>query len=291
MGLVLLARGSPGLIEAYAPLCPDASPTVEIRNRGGSIVLASTSTGVERDAVATTLAQGYAAGVEELELTSGSDLVAGRRYFASGQGAKGEQLEVEQFSGTRVYLAGKTAMPHPSGSAFEGTRIAYSYSPPASQQPQHGWRATFGWNVGGTAQKPLVVEFGVTSHPVTNELGPWILYEIVPQLDALVHADTDLVRVVEEAWDEVLETMLVEGLDPSAIIGSNKFKRTVAYLGLWRCALQAGPDYKDERREWREAYAEELGKLKQIVTADKDADEVAGEPGDEGVDSGYVGRG
>lgn len=290
MSVVLLARGVAGVLEWYAPQRPDAGPTVEIRNRQGGIVVAQTATGVSLDSVDTTLAQGAAVGAEQLELASGAGLVAGRQYYVSGQGARGERVELEQYSGVTAYLRGRTAYPHPTGCDFEGTRISYSYTPATGQRPEHGWRATFGWAVAGVAQQPGVVEFGIVQHPIRNEWGPPLLYGALPQLDDYLHEDTDVGQKVQDAWDETVEWLLAEGLDPSWVVGGGKFKRAVRYLGLYLCAEQYGSEFADERKEWRERYRECLDVLKSIAAVDADQDGAV-EASEGGFSGGFLYRG
>lgn len=290
MSLVLLARGYAGVLEQYASQRPDAGPTVEIRNRQGGIILAATATGVTLDSVDTTLAVGAAQGAEQLELTSGTGVVAGRQYYVSGQGARGERVEVEQVSGTIAYLRGRTAYPHPNASDFEGVRISYSYTPATGQRPEHGWRASFGWAVGAVAQAPLVQEFGIVQHPVRNEWGPPLLYGAIPALDDYLHEDTDVGQKVQDAWDETVEWLLAEGLDPSWVVGGGKFKRAVRYLALFLCAEQYGAEFADERKEWRERYRECLDVLKAIAAVDADQDGAV-ESSEAGFSGGFISRG
>lgn len=270
--MIVIARDIGGTVEWYAPLRPDAAPTVEVLNAsGGSEVTAGTAATL--DSVNTTLAAGASATDTSLTLTSGANLSAGRRYLISAAGGQSEVIELDRFSGTTAYLKNPLTYPHANGAAFQGTRISYTIAAAVAGTEEDYWRARFSWAVSGTAQAAGVVEFTITRHPIYNPAQIPDLYQVASSaLQARIATDQSLGDALTRAWDEVLDTLHAQSVRIGTIVGSDKLKRAVVYRTLGLLAEPYGRDYRDERDELQKRYLACLAVFKGAAALDDNED-------------------
>lgn len=286
--MILIPRDIGGTVEWYAPLRPDAAPTVEVENRDGGTEVAA-GTAATLDSVDTTLSAGVAAGASTLSLTLATGVVVNRRYLISATGEQSEFVEVKSLSGTTATLKYPLAYDHANGAAFEGTRISYTIAAADADVEEDHWRAEFTWAVAAVTQPTGIVEFTVTRHPILNPATVTDLFEVEPLLRRKLAGDTDLQRVVDRAWDEVLDLLWANGTRPGTIVGSSKLKRAVVYHALLLCAEQYGREFRDEQEYWEKRAGMALDAFK--VTGAIDVDEDAAlEDTERGAAGGYLYR-
>lgn len=272
--MIFLTLGMAGTVEWYAPLRPDAGPTVTIRNRDGSEEVAA-GTAATLNAVDTTLAEGAAAGATSLLLTDATGVSVNRRYLVSGQSAQSDVVEVKQVVGTTVTLKYPLVYAHPNASDFESTLVSYSISSTvlaSTDQPQDYWSMEVAWAVGGVTQTPGVVMFHTTLHPVTNPVSPIDLYRIEPFLSRNLAVDTDLQDICTRAFDEVCERLFARSIKPYDVIGSKQFERAVQYLALFLCAEQYGQAYATEQDRLWKRFGDTLEVFQANAAVDDDQD-------------------
>lgn len=244
---LLIAVGIGGTVEWYAPVRPDAAPTVGVVGTSGVAIVAPL-TAATLDTVATTLAVGAAVGSKTLSVAAGAGILPDRRYLVSGGVAgQGEHVEVESVSGTSVTLKYATVFPHAAAAAFVGTRISYVLLAGAALVVSSHCRAKFSWAVAAVAQPEGVVDFVLTRHPLYCPVTIADLLAERPMLERTLTAGTNFTQIIERAWDETLDALWSRGVLPESVSGSNRLRRPVVYRALLLCAEQWGAGHATER--------------------------------------------
>lgn len=278
--MLLIPANIGGTVEWYAPQRPDAAPTVEVRQgynpavetNAGSVLVAA-GAAATRDLVSTTLAAGAAADAISLEVTIADDIVAGRWYLVGETGGQMEMVRCLRISGTTVYLSAPLAYAHANGGAFVGTRLSYAIAGSAVPTSAEHSLAIFSWAVGGVTQGQGVVDFTVTRWPIYNLTTPAHMLAVASSaLRARIASDQSMQDAIDRAWDETLETLHAQGVRVSTIVGADKLIRPVVYRALCLLAETYGRDFREERRELHERFAETLAIYKGNAALDGDED-------------------
>lgn len=137
-------------LEFYPPEGrPDASATLNIYTSGDSPLTGTFPATVALDSVNTTTTAAAAQRATELSLTSGTGIVAGRRY--SIKLASGQRIEVvaRGVDGTTMYLDQPLSVAVGSGDTVQGHRLAYSLSAEQNGDQRRRVRASWSYDVDG----------------------------------------------------------------------------------------------------------------------------------------------
>lgn len=259
-----------GEVAWYAPQRPDAGPTVEVRDRSGTVVPAATAATIEN--VNRTLAVGCEAGAESLQLDAAPTLRSRGRYRLGGD--RPEVVQVRNVSGTTVYLQYPTAYDHSLGDAFQSTRVSYTVSAAAAASPGDNWRAVFSYALSGVAQPPHTVEFGVALNWFGNPCTLLTLRRLEPNIVANMPAEADFDDICERAFDEVSERLTARGVHIYDYLGSDKLERACGYMGLFLCAELYGQAFRDERERLSRRAEAALTLFAAVTPTDEDRDGV-----------------
>lgn len=237
--------GTSGTVVFDLPARPGGAGTARVLDAGGAELAAASAPTL--NAVNTTLSANAAAGATSLSLTSGTGVVAGRRYLLGGtEDAGGERVLVAAVSGTALALARPLSAARASGAAFQSSRIevAITSACTASVARQHRVE----WTNPDTSEVH-VLPFDVTRYAPRSSLTSAELLDLDPKLRSRLAAGTWLPAVIERVWDLLLFDLA--GLDrhPGGFAGVVEL--TLAHGYLVR-AVAAETDTTEDGRAYRD---------------------------------------
>lgn len=255
---------TPGTLEVYAPLRPDASPTVAVYDVNGTATVAA-ATAATRDSVETTTAAGAGAGDTQLALASTSSVVPGRRYLVGDAATEATEVVIVrdvQATGGIVTLTTPLLYPHGYGESFDGTRISYAFTSSIFTAVGSTYKASFSWANGSTSQSALELDFAISKHALASRAQVVDLQIVDPQLLSRVGYHTDWTLTRTFALGELLSDIATRW-EPWCLRGTTQgFER--AHVWRWLALLAEQTD--DERKADR-YLARYQGELDKVVTA------------------------
>lgn len=261
-----LAKSIGGELSWRAPARPDAGPTVEIRDRGGSSVVAA-GTAATLESVETTIAEGAEEGATSIRLSTSPTLRRRGIYLLGGDEI--EEVQVKSVDGPNVELQHALAYSHPTLAAFESTRISYTLSGALATPEGDHWQAIFSYAIDAVAQPPHTEEFAIALHHFTNPCSVLGMRRIEPEIMNRLAAAHDLDDIRERAFDEVCDTLTARGIPVYDYIGSTKLARACDYMALFLIAETYGQDFDKDRTR---LHGRMTGQL-QLFTATTPVDE------------------
>ncbi len=265
-----LPRDIGGELFVYAPVRPDAGPTVEIRNRSATVIAAGTAATLE--SINTTIAQGAEAGAQQLELSASQTLRHRGLYIVGG--VRPEVVQVKSYSGVSVQLQNELCYGHAGGVAFQSSRISYTVSAATATPLGDHWQAVFSYAVSAVAQPPITEEFAIALHHFQNPCTPWSMRRIEPQLVHHLSANADWDEICDRAFETVCDRLTARGIPIYDYIGSSRLERACSYMGVYLCAETYGQDFKAERDLFAKRAEAELSLFAATSPADEDRDGV-----------------
>lgn len=253
---------TPGTLEVYAPLRPDASPTVAVYDANGSALVAA-GTSATRDTVETTTAAGAGKGDTQIDIASASGVVAGRRYLVGDAATEAtETVCVRELQGTIAVLTAELLYPHAYGESFDGTRISYAFSSSIFTAVGSWNKAVFSWANGSTAQPALELDFAISKHALASRATVLDLRVVDPQLLSSVGEYTDWTATRAFALGELLSDIATRW-EPWCLRGTTQgFERAHVWRWLALLAEQTGDERKADRYLTRYQHA-----IDQVVTS------------------------
>ena len=239
------------------PARPGGAGTAEVRTASGAVLTTPTPT---LDSVNTTLAASVAAGGTSLTLTSGSGVIAGRRYLLGGaESVGGERVLVAAVSGTVVTLARPVTTARASGVALQGTRITVAVSSACTTEPARQHRVE--WTDPDTSEV-IAVPFDVTRYAPRSSLTSAELLDLDPSFRKRLAAGMWLPALIERAWEVLLHDLATKDRHPGGYAGV--IDLTIPHDYLVR-ALASETDTSAEgvayRDDMRARYAQERDRV------------------------------
>lgn len=278
---------TPGTLEVYAPLRPDASPTVAVYDGNGSATVAAT-TSATRDSVETTTAGGTAVGDTQIALASTSGVVPGRRYLVGDAATEATEFVVVrdvQSTGNVVTLTTPLIYPHGYGESFDGTRISYTFTNAIFTAVGSAFKSVFTWANGSTTQSALEIDFAISKHALASRVQVVDLQVVDPQLLSTVGQYTDWTLTRAFALGELMSD-IASRWEPWCLRGTTQaFERAHTWRWLALLSEHTGNDAKTDRHLARYQHT-----LDQVVTSpnvDRDQDNTI-EPHEGGTRSGRL---
>jgi hypothetical protein len=200
---------------------PDATPEVELKTIGGSIITAASTTDVEIDPCDVEVAMPAAPGATSLELDDVSDVVVGREYLATNALGQRERLTVIGVDVLTdiVYLDEPIEYAYDALDPFVGTMFWRELQSDEVAELAELNRARAVYEVGGLTHV-LEVPFDIVLTPLPNVLTVALLKLYRPGLTAQEHAETrgsDFGGLREAAWDRVRKGIRRAGYRPALL--------------------------------------------------------------------------
>lgn len=265
--MYLVPRAQAHTVAVDLPARPDAAPTFAVYAPEGGSVETGTST---LDAVDTTLASSAAAGASTLTLTSGTGVVAGRRYLLGGtEELGGEQVTVRAVSGAAVTLLRPLARAAASGATFESTRVSVTLA--AIATVGRHYRVELAYDVSAVAQPPFVVPFDVVRYTPRTLLTFEELRDLDPLLAKRFPAGGWFPALRDRAWSMILHAVASK-VAPGALAGAIDLTIPHGYLVRALLAENAGLDFEPHRAQLMARYSYELETALAATAIDSDQD-------------------
>lgn len=270
--MLFFPASTPGTLEEYAPLRPDASPTVAVYDDSGTATVAAL-TAATRDAVETTVSGGVAAGDDRISLTSTTDVVAGRRYLVGDSATEATEFVcVREIQTGQVVLTAPLVYPHAGGESFDGTRLSYAFSSSIFTAVGACFKAQFAWANGSTAQAPIEIDFAISKHALASRMTTLDLQVVDPQLLSTVGQYTDWAATRTFALGELMSDIATRW-EPWCLRGTTQgFNR--AHVWRWLALLAEQTDNAAKADRYLTRYQAELDKVVTAPNVDLDQDNV-----------------
>jgi hypothetical protein len=263
----LVPRSQAYVLVVDLPARPDAAPTFVVYDANGASVQTGTST---LDSVDTTLASSGAPAATALTLTSGTGVVAGRRYLVGGtEELGGEQVTVRAVSGAAITLLRPLSRAASAGATFESTRVGVALS--AIETIGRHYRVEFAWDVATVAQPPFVVPFDVVRYTPRTLLTFEELRDLDPLLAKRFPAGGWFPALRERAWSMILHAVASK-VAPGALMGAIDLTIPHGYLVRALLAENAGVDFEPLRAQLMGRYTYELETALAATAIDNDQD-------------------
>lgn len=215
---------------------PSATPSVGLKDSGGAVLKASSTTNVTLDTVNTTVNATAAAGVKQLTVASGTGIVRGRTYRVQNALGQVEWVRVVGITGTTVTLDEPTEYAYAAADAFQATEFYYTLQTADVAILRELCVATATYSVTGQVTGPLLAAFDVVLHPLANPLTVERLKERWPDVAAQEQTEQrgeDFARQRVAAWDLVRRGLRHRGFRPACVVTSED----LCEWGLWELAL------------------------------------------------------
>lgn len=284
--MLFFPASTPGTLEAYAPLRPDASPTVAVYDINGSATVAA-ATSASLDNVSTTTVAGAAPGDTSVLLASTTDVVPGRRYIVGDAATElVETVEVREVVTGGVVLATPLLYAHASGESFDGTRIYYPFASTVFTAVGSCFKAAFSWANGSVAQPALELDFAVSKHALASRATVLDLQVVDPQLLSKVGHLTQWDASRQFALGELLSDIATRW-EPWCLRGTTKaFERAHIWRWLALLAEQFGDDHAKADR-YLTRYQHTLDQVVTSPNVDRNQDDAVA-PHERGIRSGRI---
>ncbi len=194
---------------------PSTTPSVEIKDRTGTVITAAATTYVTEDAVNTTLSANAALGAKSVTLTSVADLEIDVEYLLTSTLSEVERVTVTSIntSSKAVGLADKLEHAFASTSTFVGTRFYRTLQTAEVDELAELYRARASYAVGGL-NYIIETPFDVVLTPLSNLLTEKYVMSAKPGLRRQEHPETigsAFASIRQNAWDEVRKGVRAEG--------------------------------------------------------------------------------
>lgn len=185
---------------------PSATPTVEIKDSGGTVLTAAATTYVTLDSVDTTISGSAAVGAESVTVAAATGITAGKRYLLTNKIGQTEWVEVESVASTTVTLTAPLQHAYTTLSTtygdFESTEWYYTLQSTdyASLAEMHQAKTVY--TAGGLSRTQRVV-FDIVKVPLVNALTADELFARWPDIwrqEGAEHRGSTFKRQRETAW-------------------------------------------------------------------------------------------
>lgn len=198
--------GDSALLVFYPPtLSQPTSATVSLQYPGGTELQASTAATV--DTVSTTISSAAAVGSSSVVVTSATGIKAGRRYIFTESGRRWV-AEVEQISGTTVYLKSPIPFAFTTSTTVKGYALTYQLTTTHTADADHDYVATWVAVVDG-AEHEWDQLFDIVDaadwHATTMED---VLAEYSYLREILTSDQLEGTALLDNAWDKHVVPML-----------------------------------------------------------------------------------
>jgi hypothetical protein len=274
---------------------PSATPSVGIKDSGGSIIVASGTTNVTLDPVSTTLSAQPSVGDKTISLTSVADLRINAEYrLTNSDTGEYEDVQIRSLANP-VKLAAPLEKAYSStatNNTFASREFYYTLQAADVDTLDELFVATATYAVTGEVTQPLLQTFDVVLHPLQNPLGAASVRKWHPDLTEQEWEEQrgdDYAEQRVASFDKVLRRIRRHGFRPAAIVTSEDIFDWV--LAEFRLACERGGirvmrdiDKLEALRILKEeADAEGAEALRSIKFLDDDESEAIGEEEEEPV--------
>ena len=224
---------------------PSATPSVGVKDQGGTVISAAAATNVTLDPVTTTTSGAAAAGARTITLTAVTSIRMGAVYRLTNAFSQLEDVRVRGIdtSGKIVHLDEPLQNAHASGATFASCEFTYALQTADVATLGALFIATATYAVTGAQTAPLVRPFDVVLHPLhgRNPLTVALLKEVWPDLSGQEWDETrgeDYALQRKRAWQQVCDALWAAGRRPAMVVSAEGFTRWA--LAEFALILQEG---------------------------------------------------
>lgn len=266
-----IIRDVGGTISLLAPVRAGAAPTVVVRDRSNTALVAATAATLEN--VNTTLSANPAEGDRQVTVTSAANVVVGRTYRLgpadpSAATAPYEFVRVAGIAATVLTLRDELKYDHVNATVFASTLLTYAVT--GAQASTLFWDGHAEWDLDTTVHPANIwtgLECTLRGHVNLATLADVAKRDAL--LAARLSATHDPQALLDNAFEDVLERVGSK-FRARTVVGSDAWVKPTVYRVLVELAQQYGADKALER--WQSALDEAINTMLATHPADIDQD-------------------
>lgn len=200
---------------------PTSTPSVAIKDSGGSTITAAATTNVTLDAVSTTVSVASSVGDDNLTLTTAASIDWRVTYLVTNSIGQKEWVRVKSCNATTkvVYFDEPLRYAYDTAATFVGTRFYRTLQTAEVDELVELYRARATYVVGGL-NYVMEIPFDVVMTPLSNPLTVETLKKWHPDIMSYEPTEsrgTDFADIREQAWDEVKRAIRQRGWRPGLL--------------------------------------------------------------------------
>ncbi len=219
-----------------------SAATVALYSPAGT---ALTAPAVTIDPVNTTLSASASAGATQVTLTSGTGVVARRRYAIIGADGEREFVRVKAIASSVVTLMEPLVHAHASGAVFAGNRLTAPVSTTDAATLDEGYEARWTYTIDSVVRRPIVrfdVVRTVWPRPLVStaafrRYAPALLSR---ELEGDGEDGLDFATALDQGHERVLRDIRNAARDPSRFRSPADFEAAVCEAALLHLATNGG---------------------------------------------------